>query len=353
MKGFSLISFCVLYVGVFLFINLGESNKLDITYTKEELEAILKKLVGNDESAVPHFLFFDKESLTNYSDTKGPPRNRTELRRSKRPKPRDRSDAEVTLGKALNRLQHNKSVGVITRWARLLHVILFEANFTSEIQECVSQKTLGIGFGENGCPSVPKTKTKSCNRRRLRKKRRHWNRYRNRRYRSDEDDDDNEAEENKEDEREDYHQKEPQAEVADRSKYVNVPRSYGPVQTADFERMRRSLTYTYETDETCYKEGDTGTTTDTVYLCNVCYKTVNFGTSVIPQYANSVECVDSMPNCLGGDGSCTQKVIYYTLQQQTSEKEWESISQALNVSCECECTSNSLTHTTMVGNSNW
>lgn len=74
----------------------------------------------------------------------------------------------------------------------------------------------------------------------------------------------------------------------------------------------------------------------------------------IPRFANSIECLDNRRGCLSHDGTCTQKVIYYTFQRLLSGTRnlWEAFVQPLNVSCQCDCIENSLTHRYLVGNSN-
>ena len=60
-----------------------------------------------------------------------------------------------------------------------------------------------------------------------------------------------------------------------------------------------------------------------------------------PRYANSIECAEDS-TCLCGDGSCYQKVVYFTFQQSqginsdTGNETWTTFQQPLNVSCECQ-----------------
>uniref|UniRef100_A0A7M5WIU0 Uncharacterized protein n=1 Tax=Clytia hemisphaerica TaxID=252671 RepID=A0A7M5WIU0_9CNID len=358
------------------------SNTLDIKYSKQELVNLLESLSGGEDSSVPDFLFFSKERLENYTDTKGPPRNRTELRREDRPNPKNRTDAERTLAKAQNHLSRGKDVQVITRWARILDMLLFE-DLDPEIQECTAIKTLG-GI-KPPCGKSNKTIIRKVRRRKqqqkkkreelaIQKKKKRQEALRKKRKREElgrippsleeledikhilEDNlEDKNVEEDEEEEGENRFKRssnQPQNDQPETSNHHRSRRS--PVQNLDVVRMRRSLSYTYSNEGSCFLEGSEGSTSDTILLCETCYKTVDFGESVVPQYANSVECSDSATKCISGDGTCTQKVIYYSFKKlvDSVSNTWESYQQPLNVSCECECIANSMTHMYMVGDSN-
>ncbi|XP_066929824.1 uncharacterized protein [Clytia hemisphaerica] len=368
------------------------SNTLDIKYSKQELVNLLESLSGGEDSSVPDFLFFSKERLENYTDTKGPPRNRTELRRKNRPNAKNRTDAERTLAKAQHRLSRGKDVQVITRWARILDMLLFE-DLDPEIQECTAIKTLG-GI-KPSCGKSNKTIIRKVRRQKQqqqkkkreeltiqKRKKKRQEALRKKRKREElgriqpsleeledikhilednledenvEEEEDENIEEDEEEEGENRFKRSSNQPQNDQPKTSNHYRSRrSSLQNLEVVRMRRSLSYTYSNEGSCSVEGSEGSTSDTILLCKTCYKTVDFGESVVPQYANSVECSDSATKCISGDGTCTQKVIYYSFKKlvDSVSNTWESYQQPLNVSCECECIANSMTHMYMVGDSN-
>ncbi|XP_066929833.1 uncharacterized protein [Clytia hemisphaerica] len=369
------------------------SNTLDIKYSKQELVNLLESLSGGEDSSVPDFLFFSKERLENYTDTKGPPRNRTELRREDRPNPKNRTDAERTLAKAQNHLSRGKDVQVITRWARILDMLLFE-DLDPEIQECTAIKTLGgIKPEVQPCGKSKKIIIRKVRRRKqqqkkkreelaIQRKKKRQEALMKKRKREEliriqpsleeledikhilednledenaEEEQDENLEEDEDEEGENRFKRSSNQPQNDQPKTSNHHRSRRSlVQNLDVVRMRRSLSYTYSNEGSCFVEGSEGSTSDTILLCETCYKTVDFGESVVPQYANSVECSDSATICISGDGTCTQKVIYYSFKKlvDSVSNTWESYQQPLNVSCECECIANSMTHMYMVGDSN-
>ena len=269
-----------------LFANVGvETNSININYSKDELINILKTLLGGDNSALPDFLFFSQESLDNYTISEGPPRNRTELRRKKRPRARNRSEEEVTLGRALRDLQKGRNVEKITRFAQLLRAILYDKDYTEEFRDCLYEKTVGDERLLRKSISKCNRYSRKCNRnhRRCGKKKNSEKRKRDYMY-ENEDDEENEIEEISPRFKRAIINNEPQS--YNPLKYINVLEKQrylaagGGIQTADFVRMRRSLSYTYVSEGTCFDEGTTASTSDTVYLCNVCYKTINFGDGV-------------------------------------------------------------------------
>ena len=309
------------FYSVWLLILLAEdssSNTLDIKYSKQELINLLESLTGGEDSSVPDFLFFSAERLENYTDTKGPPRNRTELRRKDRPSAKNRTDAEKTLAKAQNRLARGKDVQVITRWARILDMLLFE-DLDPEIQECTAIKTLGgIQPEVTPCktppnkPFVRRVRRKHNNRRKqqqqqqkkrreelarqkkrqeaLRKKREREEMARIEPSLEELEQIKDILEENLEDENEEEEEEEGRENRFKRN--LNQPQDAQPkasnlnrqrrsaIQNLDVERMRRSLSYTYSNEGECYPEGSEGSTSDTIMLCETCYKTVDFGESV-------------------------------------------------------------------------
>ena len=323
---------------IFLLTGNGLSTKLNIDYTKEELIQLYQKLNGGEDSDIPDFLFFSKDRLWNYTKENGPPRNRTEKRRKNRTKARQRSNAEITLSRALQQIQKGRNLEIITRWARVLDILLFN-DLDPEIQECTVIKTLGVTSRRTRYSSCEKSRRRISRRsfRRIRRTLRtsttsttktkseedFFERERNNNYNNkhvhdfqqdherksrikqeeidlhdflrnynmhepeeDEDDDDDDDEvfsENKR-ERDDYRQKryiETQDKNENQSNDFHTQlKARSPIQTVDFERMRRSLSYTYSDEGECFEEGDEASTSETVYLCHVCFKTVDFGPDV-------------------------------------------------------------------------
>ena len=329
-----------------------------MNYTKEEFIAELKKLNGGADSSVPDFLFYTHDSLETYARTKGPPRNRTEKRRPNRPRPPNRSPADKTLSRASNRLRRDKNVELITKWARILDMLIFnpENLIIPTNKECIALKLMGFDISTICSKNKNKKKSHKKRKRRKRKKDQISNEkigqrlldYLTRRtpqgYRDDkdiDDDDDNDKEKDKrdgidnadilndeekdkyeddeeKDEKEDNDEEKDQNDVVDndmlndnqkdddgedigdgdsfrdrfkrdtadsyhprqRKHIQNSLKVLSPMQTIDFNRMRRSLSFKYSDIGECYAEGSVGTTDDTILLCETCYKTVDFGYDV-------------------------------------------------------------------------
>uniref|UniRef100_A0A7M5UPY2 Uncharacterized protein n=1 Tax=Clytia hemisphaerica TaxID=252671 RepID=A0A7M5UPY2_9CNID len=366
-------------------------TELDVELTKNEMIQLLGTLNGDQASSVPDFLFFTQEGQIDYIQTKGPPRTEKPTLPGSKPKPPKRSDAEITLSKALNRIQKGHNVPVIEKWAKVLDLLLFTdltaaqrdcsidrivRNADTSINTCKNSdgsstsgksSTSGGSSGNKGQKGKQRKDEAAMEEKFENEAKRMEISYQDikeevKEYLEDLENTDDDENYGAESESESFDEIEDTEEHFARRFQRDLKRSYrrnvyqpgNIVQTLDTQRMRRGLTYRYSNYGQCFTEGSEGATSDTVRLCQTCYHTIDFGEDVVPQYANSVECSDSATMCISGDGTCTQKVIYYSFKKlvDSVSNTWESYQQPLNVSCECECIANSMTHMYMVGDSN-
>lgn len=275
----------ILFLISTLLVDHGASNKLDINYTKDELIQVLEVLNGGSDSSVPDFLFFTKTSLKNYTNKVGLPRNRTELRRTKPPKAPNRTDAEVTLSKAQRLLRNGKQVEVITRWARILDMLLF-SDLEPEITECTAEKVLGnVVLPPCSKKKIKKKKIKTV--KEISEKRSKGQRLLDILVNGNEKEVEEEEEEDdinklEEEDQQFRWKRSAELEKEDRREKTrhHMLKAKSPVQPIDLERMRRSLSYTYSDEGTCYAEGSEGSTSATILLCETCYKVIDFGSDV-------------------------------------------------------------------------
>ena len=296
-----------------------------VDYTKEEFIAELQKLNGGSDSSVPDFLFFTHDSLETYANTKGPPRNRTEKRRPNRPHPPTRSPADKTLSRATDDLRKGKNVNVITKWARILDILIFNQGnkIVPTNKECVALKMVGFDTSTICSSSSSSSNKNKKNRKkgRKRKKRRLQEEsisaekkqrlldYLIGRRSPRKDYEEGEGEEDEKDEEgdnvmdifnNDDQYNDDDRDIDDggesfRDRFqIDIPayhprqrkhinhnlKARSPIQTIDYDRMRRSLSYRYSETGECYAEGSVGTTDDTILLCETCYRTVDFGYDV-------------------------------------------------------------------------
>ena len=215
---------------LFLIVLTSSINGQGLNMSSCELKATLKTLFGG-QGPLSDFVFYDRDSISTYLKTKGPPRNRTELRRNIRILVKNRTETEITLAKALNQYMRGENVKAITLAVK-------------QLTRVVNKKNHG--------------------RRRRRSTRR--------RTRITQDINQifqNEVEEFKE------FRKKVEHDIMEDSLRNAEEEIY------DHKRVRReSVSFTYTGTPTCYAEGSQGTISTVKLLCATCYKTVDFGSKM-------------------------------------------------------------------------
>ena len=267
---------------------------------------LLATLNGDNAASVPDFLFFTQQGQINYIQTQGPPRTEKPPKPgSTKPKPPARSNAEITLSKALNRVQKGENVPIIEKWAEVLDLIVF-SDLTAAQRDCSIDKiTKNVDTSINTCKNSGGSSASggssggSGGKKGSRGKRKRDMGTDEIRYRDIEEevkefledfendgDDENYGNEKEnesfEDEEEHFRGRFRRDLKRNPHPYIHQPESEprSIVQTLDMSRMRRGLSFTYSNYGQCYTEGSKGATSDTVRLCQTCYNTIDFGENV-------------------------------------------------------------------------
>lgn len=279
------------------------------------------KSLFNGGGALSDFVFFDLEDLENYTETKGPPRNRTELRRKTKPRSKNRTLTEITLARALRNYNKNNNRELITSWATLLYNVLYSDVLNDRTKNVLKGKM--IALSKKSTRLVARAIKREAQRKKTLNKQADISRLlheyelksdiKQQMFDSEEEDGVNEDENNDPEEIysdtpinmdadfEDYlsqvladrdnenqraANKKKALEKYDSSltSHADNPRRRGMMQTMDFKRMRRAASYSYIGTATCYDEGSEGSTSKTILLCKTCYQTVDFGSTVFSKY---------------------------------------------------------------------